>query len=187
MTNRLQGKSVAILATNGFEQSELAEPKRALEEEGAQVDIVSPESGSIRGWKEQDWGDEFPVDVTLDEVSPGDYDALVLPGGVINPDKLRVNDQAVAFIRDFFNSGKPVAAICHGPWTLIEAGAVKGRRMTSWRSIKTDLINAGAHWVDEQVVVDKGLITSRSPKDLAAFNKKVIEEIREGEHERKIA
>lgn len=187
MMSRLQGKTVAILATDGFEQSELVEPKRALEEAGAQVHIVAPEPGSIKGWKEKNWGDEFPVDFTLDEAKPRDYDALVLPGGVINPDKLRINDKAIAFIRSFFNSGKPVAAICHGPWTLIEAGVVKGRKMTSWKSLKTDLSNAGAHWVDEEVVVDNGLVTSRSPADLPAFNSKMIEEIGEGEHQRKIA
>lgn len=187
MSNELQGKSVAILATHGFEQSELFDPKHALEECGARVSVVSPESNTIRGWNSGEWGEECLVDVSLNNAKPEDYDALMLPGGVINPDRLRLERSAVDFIRHFFESGKPVAAICHGPWTLIEADVVKGRRMTSWRSLKTDLINAGADWVDQEVITDKGLVTSRSPKDLPAFNDKMIEEFREGRHEHKIA
>jgi protease I len=176
-------KKVAILATHGFEESELSSPKQYLEEQGWTAHIVSPESGSIKSWAEKDWGKEYSVDKTLDEVSSGDYHALVLPGGVINPDHLRVNEKAVAFVKSFFDEKKPVAAICHGPWTLINADVVKGRKMTSYKSIKQDLINAGANWVDEEVVVDNGLVTSRQPDDLPAFNKKMVEEIKEGKHE----
>jgi protease I len=176
-------KKVAILATHGFEESELSSPKQYLEEQGWTAHIVSPESGSIKSWAEKDWGKEYTVDKTLDEVSSGDYHALVLPGGVINPDHLRVNEKAVAFVKSFFDEKKPVAAICHGPWTLINADVVKGRKMTSYKSIKQDLINAGANWVDEEVVVDNGLVTSRQPDDLPAFNKKMVEEIKEGKHE----
>jgi protease I len=182
MSQRLSGKRVAILATDGFEQSELASPKKALEEAGATVQIVAPHDGSIKGWKDKDWGDEFPVDVQLSEAKPQEYDALMLPGGVMNPDKLRQDKDAVAFVQAFFEAGKPVAAICHGPQTLIEAGVVDGRTMTSYPSVKTDLINAGAHWVDQEVVVDHGLVTSRKPADLDAFNAKMIEEIGEGQH-----
>ncbi len=180
--NELNGKRVAILATQGFEQSELMEPKKALEEAGARPEIVSPGGETIRGWKEQDWGETVRVDVPLEQARPGDYDALVLPGGVMNPDKLRQDEKAVAFVRAFFQAGKPVAAICHGPWMLVEADVVRGRRVTSWPSLKTDLRNAGAEWSDEQVVVDNGLVTSRKPADLPAFNRKLIEEIREGAH-----
>jgi protease I len=184
MAGNLTGKRVAILATHGFEQSELAEPKRALEDAGARVDIVAPEGGKIRGWKHFEPADEFDVDVALDDADPEAYDALVLPGGVMNPDQLRQNENALQFVRHVYHAGKPVAAICHGPWTLIDAGVVEGRRMTSYPSVKTDLENAGARWVDEEVVVDQGLITSRNPNDLPAFNAKVIEEIREGVHAR---
>lgn len=180
---KLQGKKVAILATNGFEESELTSPKEALENAGATVHVVSPESGSIKSWDEDNWGSDFTVDVELSNANENDYNALVLPGGVINPDKLRTNTDAISFIRDFFKAGKPVAAICHGPWTLVEADVVKGRKVTSFPSIKTDLKNAGANWVDQKVVCDQGLVTSRNPDDLPAFNKKIIEEIKEGKHE----
>ncbi len=171
----LTGLKVAILATDGFEQSELSEPRRALLEAGAEVDIVSLRPGRIRGWKGAQWADEIDVDVTLQEADPRDYDALVLPGGVMNPDTLRTRPEAVAFVRAFFDAAKPVAAICHGPWTIIDAGAARGRRLTSWPSLRTDLTNAGANWVDEQVVVDGQLITSRKPSDLPAFNRKLLE------------
>jgi len=183
MQNELSGKRVAVVATDGFEQSELLSPKKALEAAGAKVDVISPKSGKIKGWAEKEWGEEVAVDVTLDTAHAGDYDALVLPGGVMNPDKLRRNGKVLQFVRDFFEAGKPVGAICHGPWTLIDAGVVKGRKMTSYESIQTDLKNAGAVWVDEAVVVDRGLVTSRKPADLAEFNGKLVEEIREGVHE----
>ena len=176
-------KKVAILATNGFEESELSSPKEAMEKEGFEVDIVSPESGSIKAWNEGNWSKEYKVDKKVSEVSAKDYNALVLPGGVINPDHLRTKEEALTFVRDFFKQKKPVAAICHGPWTLISAGVVKGRTMTSFRSIKDDLVNAGANWVDKEVVVDEGFVTSRNPDDLPVFNAKVIEEIKEGKHE----
>jgi protease I len=180
----LAGKRVAVLVTNGFEQVELTGPMMALQKEGAEVDIVAPEGGKVQGWNHFEKGDEFDVNVSLDQADPDSYDALVLPGGVANPDQLRMNDNAVQFVRHMFHAGKPVAAICHGPWTLIEAGVVEGRRMTSYPSVKTDLKNAGAQWVDEEVVVDQGLITSRDPNDLPAFNAKLVEEIREGVHAR---
>ncbi len=182
MAEKLNGKRVAILATDGFEQVELTEPRKALEQAGAQADLVSPASGKVKGWQHTKWGDELPVDVPLDQARPEDYDALLLPGGVMNPDKLRMNEKAVAFVRHFVQSGKPIAAICHGPWTLIEAGGTQGRTMTSWPSLQTDLKNAGASWVDQEVVVDKGLVTSRKPDDIPAFNKKMIEEFAEGVH-----
>ncbi len=181
---QLHGKKVAVLATHGFEESELFEPVEALRNAGATVHIVSPESGSIRAWNKDDWGREIEVDRTLNEADPAEYDALVLPGGVMNPDKLRMNPSAVRFVAAFFKDGKPISAICHGPWTLIEAGVVKGRTMTSYASIKTDLKNAGANWVDKEVVTDNGLTTSRDPNDLPAFIDKTIEEIREGKHAR---
>lgn len=185
---KLDGKKVAILATDGFEQSELFEPKKRLEQEGATTQVIAPKTGQIRGWNHTDWGDSVNVDVALETARVDDYDALVLPGGVINPDKLRTVDRAVSFVREFFESGKPVAAICHGPWLLIEAGVIRGRRATSYHSIKTDMKNAGADWVDQEVVTDKGLVTSRSPDDLPAFCSKLIEEIAEGKHEqRKVA
>ncbi len=180
-------KIVAILATNGFEESELKSPKEAMENEGFTVHIVSPEKGSIKSWADGNWGKEYTVDKTLDQVSVSDYNALVLPGGVINPDKLRRNEQALKFVKDFFDAKKPVAAICHGPQILISAKVVKGRKMTSFSSIKDDLINAGANWVDEEVVVDQGFVTSRNPNDLPAFNRKLIEEVKEGKHERQHA
>lgn len=184
--SRLENKKVAFLATHGFEHSELFEPKKALEEQGAQIDIVSLEKGKIKSWKDNNWGEEIAVDRTVSEASPADYHALVLPGGVINPDLLRKNEHAVNFVKGFFEKGKqkPVSAICHGPWMLVEADVVKGRVMTSYDSIKTDLKNAGADWADREVVVDKGLVTSRNPNDLAAFISKTIEEIVEGTHDR---
>lgn len=182
--HKLSGKRVAALVDNGFEQVELTGPKHALEQAGARVDIVSPQQAKVKGWQHTDWGDEFPIDRTLKAARADDYDALLLPGGVMNPDKLRMNRDAVAFVRAFADSGKPIAAICHGPWTLIEAGAVRGRRMTSWPSLQTDLKNAGANWVDETVVVDNGLVTSRKPDDIPAFNAKAIEEFAEGRHSR---
>ncbi|MFD2552197.1 type 1 glutamine amidotransferase domain-containing protein [Bizionia sediminis] len=178
----LNSKRVAILATNGFEESELISPKKALEEAGAHVDIVSLESGTIKSWTDGNWGKTYAVDKTLDSVSQSDYNALMLPGGVINPDVLRKNKNAVSFVKSFFENHKPVAAICHAPWLLAEADVLKGRQVTSYDSIKTDIINAGAHWVDEEVVVDNGLITSRSPEDLPAFNAKLVEEVYEGKH-----
>jgi protease I len=183
----LAGKRVAIVATDGFEQSELLEPRRALQEAGATAEVISPKAGSIRGWAEKDWGQSVNVDRTIDSVNANDYDALVLPGGVMNPDHLRRDERVLRFVRDFFEQKKPVAAICHGPWTLIDAGVVKGRRMTSYESIQTDLKNAGAQWSDEPVVTDQGLVTSRKPADIPQFNKKMIEEIREGVHQRQHA
>lgn len=179
----LNKKIVAILATNGFEESELTSPKKALEEAGADVHIVSLDKGKIKSWKNGNWGSEFSVDKTLDEVSHADYNALVLPGGVINPDLLRREDKAVRFVRSFFKNHKPVAAICHAPWLLAEADVLEGRKVTSFHSIKTDIINAGANWVNEEVVVDEGLVTSRNPNDLPAFNAKLVEEVYEGKHE----
>jgi protease I len=172
---RLEGLTIAILATDGFEQAELTEPRKALQDAGAHTDIVAPKAGRIRGWKSKDWGEEVGVDATLEDADPKDYDALVLPGGVMNPDHLRMDPQAVAFVKAFFDADKPVAAICHGPWTLVEAGAARGHRMTSWPSLQTDLRNAGANWVDEEVVVDGNLVTSRKPDDLPAFNREIIE------------
>ncbi len=175
MTRNLNGKKVALLVAEGFEQVELEAPRHALEEAGALTHIISPAGESVRAWDEQDWGDEFPVDVDLADANAVDYAALVLPGGVMNPDRLRMNDAAVEFVKDFFTAGKPVAAICHGPWTLIEADVVRGRTLTSYPSLRTDLRNAGAAWVDREVVVDRGLVTSREPNDLPAFNRKLIE------------
>ncbi|MXN90528.1 DJ-1/PfpI/YhbO family deglycase/protease [Flavobacterium sp. Sd200] len=176
-------KRIAILATHGFEESELKSPKEFLEQQGWTTEIISPESGSIKAWADKDWGKEYKVDKTLSQASAADYNALVLPGGVINPDKLRLSEDAVAFIKQFFDQKKPVAAICHGPQTLINARVVDGRELTSYPSIKQDLINAGANWIDKEVVVDNGLVTSRTPDDLPAFNKKLVEEIKEGKHE----
>lgn len=169
--NRLK---VAILVTDGFEQVELTEPRKALDEAGAETSIVSPKDDRVRGWKFTEWGDELAVDVPLNQASPQDFDALLLPGGVINPDKLRTQPEAVAFAKAFFDAGKPVASICHGPWTIIETGAVRGRRMTSWPSLRTDLSNAGAEWVDQEAVVDRRLVTSRNPDDIPAFNREMI-------------
>jgi protease I len=178
----LAGKKVAILATDGFEQDELFSPLEALQDANADVKIVSPSEDKIKGWKHTDWGKTIEVDLPLSEARVEDFDALVLPGGVINPDHLRRERAAVEFVKSFFEAGKPVAAICHGPQMLIEANVVDGRRLTSFSSIKTDLINAGADWVDQEVVVDNGLVTSRSPDDLPAFNAKMLEEIAEGIH-----
>ncbi|HWB00912.1 MAG TPA: type 1 glutamine amidotransferase domain-containing protein [Pirellulales bacterium] len=178
----LQGKRVAILVADGFEQIELESPKQALEEAGAKTDIVSPSHNRVKAWQFSEWGDEFTVDVQLEQASADDYDALVLPGGVMNPDTLRTDIDALQFVRAFFEAGKPIAAICHGPWTLIDAGIVSGRKLTSFHSLQTDLRNAGAQWVDEEVVVDNGLVTSRCPDDLPAFNRKMVEEIHEGAH-----
>lgn len=174
-TKRLDGRRIAVLATDGFEQSELTEPKRLLEEAGAKVDVIAPGGASqIKGWDKKDWGQSVKVDVALDKADAAQYDALVLPGGVINPDHLRMDDEAVSLVKTFGESGKPVAAICHGPWTLINAGLVKGRKITSWPSLKTDLGNAGAKWEDSQVVEDGNLITSRKPDDIPAFTETLI-------------
>jgi protease I len=170
MAKLLKGKRIAALVEEGFEQVELTEPKEALEDEGAKVDIVSPQEIRVKAWEFTDWGDEFGVDVQLEDARAADYDGLLLPGGVMNPDRLRVNRQAVEFVREFVTSGKPIASICHGPWTLIEAGAVEGREMTSWPSLQTDLKNAGAVWLDAQVVIDNNLVTSRKPEDIPKFN-----------------
>lgn len=175
-------KKIAILATHGFEESELKSPKEHLEQQGWEAHIVSLEAGAIKAWADKDWGKEYTVDKTVSEVTADDYDALVLPGGVINPDKLRVNDDAIDFVKGFFHQNKPVAAICHGPQILINAEVVNGRRITSVKNISQDLMNAGADWVDEEVVVDEGLVTSRTPEDLPAFNRKMVEEINEGVH-----
>lgn len=177
----LQGKTIAILTENGFEEVELTEPRKALEAAGATVHIVSPQN-KVRAMKEKEWSIELPVDVDVADARQEDYDGLVIPGGVINPDLMRINEDCVSFVQSFFEAHKPVAAICHGPQLLIEAGVVDGKQMTSYPSIKKDLINAGADWVDKEVVVDNGLVTSRSPKDLPAFNKKIVEEFREGVH-----
>jgi len=182
MAKQLEGKRVAILVENGFEQVEFTEPKKALEEAGAQTSIVSPQREKVMGWKFVAWGDEHKVDRPLDEASPDDFDALLLPGGVMNPDKLRMNPKAVQFVRAFFDAKKPIAAICHGPWMLVEADVVRGKKMTSYESIKTDLKNAGATWVDEEAVTDQGIVTARKPDDIPAFNRKMIEEFAEGRH-----
>lgn len=175
MARRLEGKTVAILATHGFEQSELLEPKKALEDAGAKTEVVSLESGTIRGWKLKNWGQDVPVDVTIKTARAERYDALVLPGGVMNPDNLRKEPLAVDFVRALFDSGKPVAAICHGPWTLVEADVLRGMRLTSWPSLRTDIRNAGGEWVDQEVVSDRQLVTSRKPDDLPAFNRRMVE------------
>jgi len=178
----LSGKRIAILATDGFEQVELTEPRKALDEVGSTTHIVPPKSGEIKGWNFKEWGQSVAVDKTLDQVKTEDYNALLLPGGVINPDHLRMESKAITFVQGFVQEGKPIAAICHGPWTPIQADAVRGVTMTSCPSLKTDLKNAGAHWVDQQVFSDGNLITSRKPEDIPAFSKKVIEEIADGKH-----
>ena len=178
----LNGMRVAILVAEGFERDELFEPRKALDEAGAETRIVSPANGEVQGWKHFDKADTVKVDVPLEQADAENFDALLLPGGVANPDQLRTLPKAVQFVRKFFDAGKPVAAICHAPWTLIEAGVVKGRTLTSWPSLKTDLQNAGAKWVDQEVVTDNGLVTSRKPADIPAFNRKMIEEFAEGEH-----
>ena len=178
-TENLNGLKVAILVTDGFEQVELTEPRKALDQAGARTQIVSPKDGQVRGWKFTDWGENLPVDVKLDGAKAEDFDALLLPGGVMNPDELRTLPKAVAFAKAFLDAGKPVASICHGPWTIIETGAARGRRLTSWPSLKTDLRNAGADWVDQEVVVDRNLVTSRKPDDIPAFNTTMIELFKE--------
>jgi len=183
----LHHKRVAILVADGFEQVELTEPKAALEAAGARTFIISPSKGEVKGWNHTEWGDTFNVDVPIEQAKADDYDALLLPGGVMNPDKLRANQQAVRFTRAFFQAHKPVAAICHGPWLLAEADVLDGRKITSYHSIQTDLKNAGAHWVDQAVVVDNGLVTSRNPDDIPAFNHKMVEEFAEGVHKQQRA
>ena len=178
----LTGKKVAIITENGFEEVELTSPKKALEDAGATVHIVSPQKDKVKAWNHDHWSIELPVDVNIDDADPNDYDALVVPGGVLNPDKMRLNEDCVDFAKHFLTSGKPVAAICHGPQLLIETGLLQGRNMTSYPSVRTDLENAGVIWEDKEVIVDHGLVTSRSPKDLEAFNKKMLEEIKEGVH-----
>lgn len=182
MPNRLDGKRVAVLATDGFEQVELTKPVEALKAEGATVEVVAPKGGEIQGYNHHDKGEMVSVDRELAQANAADYDAIVLPGGVINPDQLRLEPQAIAFIRSFAEAGKPIAAICHGPWTLINAEAVEGKKLTSWPSLEADLKNAGADWVDQEVVVDNGLVTSRKPDDLPAFCAKMVEEFAEGPH-----
>ncbi len=174
MNQTLNGIKVAILATDGFEQSELLEPRRALNEAGAKTEIVSLKTGEIKGWNHKDWGQSVAVDKTVDSADAKNFDALLLPGGVMNPDNLRMNPKAVAFVKAFFAAKKPVAAICHGPWTVIEAGAAKGRTLTSWPSLKTDVENAGGTWVDQETAVDGNLVTSRNPKDIPAFNREIV-------------
>ena len=182
MADKLQGKRVAFLATDMVEQVELTEPWKAVEQAGGTPELISLEEGEIQGFNHYDKADTFKVDKTVEEASADDYDALVLPGGVGNPDTLRTDENAVEFTRQFFEQGKPVGAICHGPWLLVEAGVVRGRKVTSWPSLQTDIRNAGGEWVDEQVVVDNGLVTSRKPDDLPAFNAKIVEEFCEGKH-----
>jgi protease I len=184
MADILNGKRVAFIATEGVEQAELTEPWKAVENAGGKPELISIEPGEVQAWKHFDKGDKFPVDRTIEEAQPDEYDALVLPGGVANPDQLRTDENVVQFIRAFYDSGKPIGVICHGPWTLIEADVVRGKTITSWPSLQTDLRNAGANWVDEECVVDEGLVSSRKPDDLPAFNKKIIEEFAEGKHAR---
>jgi protease I len=174
-SQNLQGIKVAILATDGFEQAELLKPREALQQAGAETSVVSPKDDRIKGWDFTDWGDEVSVDLPLEKARAEDFDALLLPGGVINPDKLRMEPKAVAFVKSFFDAGKPVAAICHGPWSIIEAGAARGRRIASWPSLKTDIRNAGAEWVDQEAVVDGNLVSARKPDDIPAFNRAMIE------------
>lgn len=182
MSNQLEGKKIAILATDGFEEVELTKPRKALEEAGAKTYIVSPEGSTITAWDETDWSADYEVDIILKEADAEEFDNLLLPGGVMNPDKLRLNKKAIQFVSGFLHAGKPIAAICHAPQLLIETGELKGKKLTSYPSIKTDLVNAGANWVDEEVVVDQGLTTSRKPADIPAFNSKMVEEFREGVH-----
>lgn len=182
MADELKGKRVAILVADGFEQVEMTEPRKALDQAGAKTDLISPAKGEVQAWKHFDKADRFHVDIDLQSANPHDYDALLLPGGVANPDQLRIIPKAVEFAKSFFQDAKPVAAICHGPWLLVEADVVRGRRVTSWPSLKTDLKNAGANWLDEQVITDQGLVTSRKPDDIPAFTRKMLEEFREGAH-----
>ena len=187
MPQTLTGRKIAILVTDGFEQVEMTDPRNALDQEGAQTALIAPSSGTVRGWNHRQWGDEFPVDVPLEQADPNAYDALLLPGGVMSPDRLRVNPRAVAFVRSFVEARKPIASICHGPWMLVEANAVRDRTLTSWPSLQTDIRNAGGRWVDQEVLVDQGLVTSRKPDDLPAFNAKMLEEFREGKHHARLA
>lgn len=182
MAKDIKDKKVAILTENGFEEVELTSPMNTLEASGVKVEIISPQKGNVKAWNHDHWSIELPVDKHISDANPEDYDMLLLPGGVLNPDKLRLNNECVAFAQHFLEQGKPLAAICHGPQLLIETGMLYGRTMTSYQAIKTDLINAGVNWVDQEVVVDNGLVTSRSPEDLDAFNKKMIEELMEGKH-----
>jgi protease I len=182
MKKTITNKKIAIVVADGFEESEFKKPLEALTEAEAWVEVISLKSGPVKSWSGNDWGEEYNADKSIDEVNADDYDALVLPGGVMNPDKLRTDKRVVSFVTSFIDAGKPIAAICHGPWTLIETGKLKGRKLTSWPSLRTDLTNAGAQWVDEEVVVDKGLVTSRKPDDLPAFCEKMIDEISEGKH-----
>ena len=184
MASELKGKKIAILATDGFEQAELMEPRKALDAAGAQTFVISPKSGEIKGWKMKDWGDTVKVDKTLEDANPNDYDALVLPGGLINPDHLRMDPAAVNFVKKFVETGRTTAAICHGPWTLVEAGVVRGKTVTSWPSVKTDLKNAGANWVDQEVVTDGQFIFSRKPDDIPAFSRAIIESVSKGAQRR---
>jgi len=184
---KIQDARILIIATNGFEQSELEKPRDGLEAAGAQVDVASPDGSSIRGWQKGDWGRTVEVDKKIADCACADYDALVIPGGVINPDKLRVDEDAMRTVREFLSSGKIVAAVCHGPWLLVQADACRGRKMTSYKSIRKDVENAGAHWVDQEVVTDRGIVTSRNPGDLDAFTKKIIEEVQEGRHQHRQA
>lgn len=187
MGKKLDGKKVAILVADGFEQVELTEPRKALEDAGATVQIVSPADEEVQGWNHDEKADKFPVDMPLNRARSDDYDALLLPGGVRNPDQLRMSTRAIEFIDGFFAAGKPVAAICHAPWLLIDGGVVKGKTITSWPSLKTDLVNAGANWVDRPVVVDNGLVTSRKPADISAFNDKMIQEFARRQYRRQVA
>jgi protease I len=182
MSDKLKGKRVAILATDGVEQVELLEPQKALQEAGAKTEVISPKDGKIKAWNHTEWGQEIPVEVNLKSANENNYDALVLPGGVMSPDHLRMEPAAVQFVKSFFDSGKPVGAICHGPWLLVEADVVRGRKLTSWPSLRTDIRNAGGEWSDQEVVTDHGLVTSRKPADIPAFNSKIIEEFAEGKH-----
>lgn len=182
MAEQLKNRKIAIVVEKGFEQVELEEPRKALQQAGAKTEIVSPVKGKVKAWNFQDWGEEFPVDKQIEQARAQDYDGLLLPGGVMNPDKLRRNEDVLNFVRAFFEAGKPVAVICHGPWTLIDAGVARGRKITSWPTLQMDLKNAGADWVDQEVVVDNGLVSSRKPDDIPAFNKKMIEQFAEGLH-----
>lgn len=183
MDQKLRNKRVAILVADQFEQVELTEPRKALDQAGAETVLVSPNSDKVKAWDGQDWGDEFQVELPLEQAKAEEFDALLLPGGVKNPDTLRANEKAVRFVQRFFEDGKPVAAICHGPWTLINAGVVRDRKMTSYHTLQVDLRNAGADWIDQEVVVDEGLVTSRNPGDIPAFNQKMIEEFAAGSQE----
>lgn len=185
--NDIKTARVLMIATDGVEQAELEVPRDRLREAGAKVDVASPSGKEIRGWDMKDWGRNLPVDMKISDVRVENYEAIVIPGGVLNPDKLRVDEDAMRVVRDFLSSGKPVAAVCHGPWLLVQADALRGRAATSYKTIRKDLENAGAKWVDKEVVADGGIITSRSPDDLEAFSKKIIEEVREGRHERRAA